>query len=282
MNNVRKTKKSRPMVSVVMSAYNSERFIGEAIQSILNQTWKDFELIILDDCSRDDTPKIISEYTKVDRRIKPFSNKVNLGGCLSLDRGMKAAKGKYIAVMDNDDWSYPDRLKKQVDFLEKHPGVGIVGGTMEIMDENGIISAKRQYHRNDTSIRKNIFRYSPFSHPLIMVRRSVLETVGYSNCEFAPADDYEMYFRIGTVSKFANLKDTILKYRVVSNSLTQRYPRKMILTSIKARNTYRKVAGYHMRLSDYVFNLLLRICAFILPSKIILKIFNFVRNIKVS
>jgi len=275
-------KTKTPMVSVAMAAYNAESFIEEAIQSILDQTFKNFEFIIIDDCSRDNTPRLINKYALIDKRIRSFKNKVNLGGCMSLDRAMKMARGKYIAVMDNDDWSYPDRLKKQVDFLEKHPGVGIVGGTMEIMDENGIISAKRQYHRSDSSIRKNIFRYSPFSHPLIMIRRSVLETVGYANCKFAPADDYEMYFRIGTVSKFANLKDIILKYRVVSNSLTQRYARKMILTSIKARNTYRKVPGYHMRLSDHIFDFFLRIFAFILPSKIILKIFNFVRNIKAS
>lgn len=282
MKNLRKVKKNAPMVSVVMSAYNAERFIGEAIQSILNQTWKDFDFIIIDDCSRDNTPKLINEYARIDKRIKSFKNKVNLGGCLSLDRGMKMARGKYLAVMDNDDWSYPDRLKKQVNFFEKHPDVGVVGGTMEIMNEKGIVSTKRQYHQSDADIRKNIFRYSPFSHPLIMIRRSVLEIVGYANCEFAPADDYEMYFRIGAVSKFANLNDTILKYRTVSNSLTQRYARKMILTSIKTRNTYRKAAGYHMRLSDCVFDFFLRICAFIFPSNFIISTFNLIRNIKTS
>lgn len=280
MKNLGKLKKVAPIVSVVMSAYNAERFIGQAIQSIMDQTWKDFEFIIVDDCSRDNTPKLINEYARIDKRIKSFKNKVNLGGCLSLDRGMKMAKGKYLAVMDNDDWSYPDRLMKQVDFLEKHPDVGIVGGTMEIMDEHGIASAKRQYHQSDADIRKNIFRYSPFSHPLIMIRRSVLETVGYANCEFAPADDYEMYFRIGTISKFANLNDTILKYRIVSNSLTQRCARKMILNSIKTRNTYRKTTGYRMHLSDRIFDFFLRIFAFFLPTKIIIKAFNLIRNIK--
>jgi glycosyltransferase involved in cell wall biosynthesis len=271
-----------PVVSVVMAAYNSERFIGEAIQSILDQSFKNFELIIVNDCSHDTTWKIIKKYSLVDKRIGIYQNIKNMGGCQTLNIGMSLAKGKYIAVMDNDDWSYPERLEKQVNFLEKNPKVGIVGGTMEIIDENGVVSSKRKYNLDDADIRKNLFRYSPFAHPLIMMRRSVLEIVGYGDCEYAPADDYELYFRIGTVAKFANLKDTIFKYRVVANSMTQRMTKKMILTTVKTRNTYRKIADYRMGFADGIFNLVLWISAYILPSKIILGIFNLVRNNKES
>ncbi len=269
-----------PTVSVVMAAYNAERFIGKAITSILKQTWKDFELIIVEDRSKDSTWQVIKKYAPKDARIRTFRNRVNMGGCKTLNRGMMLARGKYVAVMDNDDWSYPNRLKKQVAFLEKHPKVGIVGGTMKIIDENGKVIAKRTYQRTDKKIRANIFRYSPFSHPLIMMRRSVLKIVGYGNCDFAPADDYELYFRIGTVSKFANLKETVLKYRVVSGSMTQKYTKKMVLTSIKTRDVYRNTDVYRMNFTDYLFNLALKVAVSILPPRVILLVFNMVRNTK--
>lgn len=275
-------KSNTPIVSVVMAAYNAEKFIGEAIQSILDQTLKDFELIIVSDCSKDGTWKIIKKYSAIDKRIRVFQNKKNMGGCRTLNRGMEMGRGKYIAVMDNDDWSYPSRLEKQVKLMEKNPDVGIVGGTMEIIDENGTVMAKRKYNLKDKEIRKDIFRFSPFSHPLTMMRKSVLESVGYDDCDFAPADDYELYFRIGTVAKFANLKDTIFKYRVVSNSMTQRLTKKMILTTIKTRNKFKSGSNYHMSVFDRLFNLVLWIAAYVLPSKIILGVFNMVRNNKDS
>lgn len=273
-------KNTTPLVSVVMAAYNSERFIGEAIESILDQSYDNFELIIVNDCSKDNTWNIIKSYSKTDRRIKIFQNKKNLGGCKTLNKGMLLGKGKYLAVMDNDDISYSRRLEKQVNLLEKNPKIGIVGGGIEIIDENGTIQSKRKYHLKDSEIRKHLFHFSPFAHPLIMVRRSVLEQVGYHDCEYAPADDYELYFRIGKVSKFANIKDVIFKYRVVSGSMTQRMTKKMILTTVKTRLKYQNSPEYKMNFVDKVFNLLLWISAYIVPSKIILIMFGILRNSK--
>ncbi len=271
-----------PKVTVLMSAYNSEKYISTAIKSILKQTYKNFELIIIDDCSSDSTWSIIQTYAKGDSRIVALRNKKNIGGCQTLNKGLQIAKGEYIARADNDDISYHYRLKKQVSFLNTHPDVGIVGGAMEIVDQNDKVTEVRKYHLNDKDIRRYIFRYSPFSHPLIMMRKKVLDTVGYYNKEYAPADDYELYFRIGTISKFANLRDILLKYRVVTNSMTQTLTKKMELGTIKARRKYSSTEHYQMTIFDHLYNFLQYLSIFTFPSKLKIRIFNILRNSKVK
>lgn len=265
-------------ISVIMSAFNAEKYISEAIESILNQSFKKFEFIIIDDCSSDNTWKIIQDYEKKDKRIKAFVNKENIKSCLSLIKCMNRARGKYIAIMDNDDWAYPDRLKKQYEFLELHPKVGIVGGTLEIMNENGKTLAYRHYNLTDRLIRKKLFRYSPFAHPLVMFRRSVLQKVGYYDPAFAPADDYDLYFRIGRVAEFANLNDALLKYRVHSNSITYNTTRYMELMTIKVRNNYKNLYPYSMGIFDKFYNVLHLISVYLIPSGFKRKLFNAIRN----
>lgn len=268
----------KPLISVLMPAYNAEKYISSAIESILNQSFKDFEFIIIDDCSIDITWKIIQKYTLKDKRIIALRNKKNIKSCYTLIKAMQLAKGRYIAIMDNDDISYPNRLEKQFEFLQIHPEVGIVGGVMEIIDKKGNHVAKRRYHLTDSNIRKYIFLYSPFSHPLVMIRKSVLDQVGYYNPKYAPADDYELYFRIGKISKFANLPDVLLKYRIVSSSITNSSTRVMELATITVRNIYRNIAPYRMTFIDKILTSIQYIGIYLLPSKIKIWLFNLLRN----
>ncbi len=267
-----------PAVSVLTSVYNAERYVGIAIESILNQTLTDFEFIIIDDCSSDSSWDIIQKYASLDKRIIASKNEVNLKGCNTLNKGFTMATGRYVAINDNDDWSYPDRLEKQFLFMELHPDVGIVGGTMEIMNESGKVTGKRKYHLHDKEIRKYIFRYSPFSHPLVMYRKSILDKVGYSNPVYAPADDYELYFRIGKVSKFANLPDVLLKYRVVPNSMTHNLTKQMELTTLMVRRLYGKDNGYKAGLIDRLYGFLHYLSVFVMPSRMKIWLFNLLRN----
>ncbi|MEK7570683.1 MAG: glycosyltransferase family 2 protein [Patescibacteria group bacterium] len=273
---------TKPLVTVLMAAYNSEKYIAQAIESILHQSLKDFELVIIDDCSRDATWEVIQKYAKKDARITSYRNKTNLKSCQTLINGMKLAKGRYIAIMDHDDWSYPDRLEKQYAFLERHPRVGIVGGTLEITDEKGEITSERRYNLTDRPIREKIFRYSPYAHPLIMIRRSVLQKIGYYNPSFAPADDYELYFRIGEIAEFANLPDKLVKYRVLLNSITNKSTKKMELKTIQVRNTYKNTRSYTMSKSDKIYNMLHYFSLFIIPEKLKLRLFNILRNSRVN
>ena len=278
MNSAESFMEKKPTITVLLSMYNAENYVGIAIESILKQTFSDFELIAVDDCSTDKSWDIVQQYMKLDSRVIAKRNEVNLGGCKTLNVGLKLAKGKYIARLDNDDWSYPNRLEKQFDFLEAHPDVGIVGGVMEIMNQHGEVTGKRKYNISDQEIRNKIFRYSPFSHPLVMIRKSILDKVGPYDPAYAPADDYELYFRIGNESQFANLPDVIMRYRVIPSSITFMQTKKMELATINVRNQYSKNPNYNYTLVDKLYNTFQFFSIYIVPSRLKIYLFNLLRN----
>ena len=278
MNSAESFMEKKPTITVLLSVYNAENYVGIAIESILKQSFTDFELIAVDDCSTDKSWDIVQQYMKLDSRVIAKRNEVNLGGCKTLNVGLKLAKGKYIARLDNDDWSYPNRLEKQFDFLEAHPDVGIVGGVMEIMNQHGEVTGKRKYNISDQEIRNKIFRYSPFSHPLVMIRKSILDKVGSYDPAYAPADDYELYFRIGNESQFANLPDVIMRYRVIPSSITFMQTKKMELATINVRNQYSKNPNYNYTLVDKIYNAFQYLSVYIVPSRLKIYLFNLLRN----
>ena len=277
--NIQASTKGDPKVSVVLTAYNSGRFIGQAIQSILVQTFTDFEFIIIDDCSKDNTWEVILEYATRDARIVALKNEKNLNLARSLNKGIAIAKGKYIVRMDHDDISVPSRLEKQVAFLEENSDVGILGSSMEIIDEQGKVIGLRKYNLTDESIRRHIFLYSPFCHPATAIRKNVLELAGYYNHEFNPAEDYELYFRIGMCAKFANLDEALLRYRVVKGtSMTTGSTRKLERTTIAIRHRYSRSYPYRMSWIDRIYNSFHFFSLFIIPSKLKSWFFSKLRN----
>lgn len=263
-----------------MPAYNAERYIAEAIESILKQTFKNFEFIIIDDFSADNSWKIIQEYAKKDKRIIPLRNKKNLKLSKALNKGIAIAKGKYIARMDADDISVEDRLQKQFDYMEKNSDVGVVGGTMEIRSVNNKIIGKRRYNLTDDQIRKKIYRYSPFCHPLVMIRKSVLNQIGGYDEKWNPAEDYELYFRIGKCSKFANLDDVLLKYRMIPKSMTMSSTNKMDLKTIEIRKKYSNKDPYKMSLFDRFYTFLQHVAIYVVPAKCKPWLFHLLRDSK--
>ena len=269
---------SNPKISVLMPAYNAEKYIAEAIESILNQTFKDFEFIIIDDCSTDGTYSIIQRYAKRDDRMIVLKNEKNLKICETLNKGIEIAKGKYIARMDADDWSYPDRLEKQFKFMEENPEIGISGGTMEVCDEKMKVLNQRKYNLSDEEIRKKIFRYSPFSHPLVIIKKDILDKASFYDHDLVYAEDYDLYFRIGNFSKFGNLKDVILKYRMLENNSTSEKLKEMELKTLKIRKKAVKEYGYRMSLIDKIYWVLQYLSIFIFPPKIKIWLFNKLRN----
>lgn len=268
-----------PKISVLMPVYNGDDYVGLAIQSILDQTFKDFEFIIVDDCSTDKSWKIIKKYAAADKRIIIIRNKKNLRATKTLNRGLWQAFGKYVARMDADDWSYPDRLQKQFNFMENHPKVGVSGGSIEICDRSLKVLNVRRYPLNDTLARKIIFRYSPFAHPATIWRRSLLNEVGGYNENIPLTQDYELYFRIGKICKFGNLSDVLLKLRTHDDSssiIVGRYQEQFTLyTRIKA---YLEL-GYNMTTFDKLFTFLQIISMLVIPPKIKFWLFNFARRI---
>lgn len=267
---------TRPKVSVLLPAYNAEKYLPEAIESILKQSYQDFELLVVDDCSTDSTWQVIQKYANLDSRVVAIQNQKNLKLSGSLNVAIAHANGDYLARMDADDWSYPDRFQKQVTYMDANPEVGIVGGSMEVCDELLNVVSTRRYHQTDDDIRRHLFRYSPFSHPLIMIRKSVIDEVGGYRDKFNPAEDYELYFRVGKRAKFGNLQDVLLKYRVIPKSMTTGGTRKMEEKTIAIRRLYAK--DYEMTAIDLVYTWMHQLSLFIVPSSWKIWLFNTLRN----
>lgn len=265
-------------ISVLMPVYNGEAFLKEAVESILNQTFKNFEFIIVDDGSIDKTGDILKSYSRRDKRIVLIKNKYNLRTSAALNRGLRVAMGKYIVRMDADDWSYPDRLERQFAYMESHPKVGVSGGAIEICNEKLKVLNKRRYPIGDQEARKIIFRYSPFAHPATIWRRDILKKVGGYNENIPLSQDYELYFRVGRISLFGNLNQVLLKLRTHKDSssiLRGRFQEQYTLYSrIKAFLEY----GYKMSFLDKLYAFVQMLSMAIIPSKLKFWLFNLLRR----
>ncbi len=203
---------SNPKVSVVMSVFNGEKYLREAIESNLNQTFSDFEFIIINDGSTDKTQEIIEEFADRDSRIR-FINQSNMGLTKSLNKAIKLARGEYIARMDADDIALPERFEKQVAFLEKEGDVALVGTAYYEIDDKGGVIGRKVFPQSDVEIRKIMLKYNPFFHASVMIRREVFEVVGLYGESIPFAQDYDLWLRIAGKYKVANLPDPLMKRR---------------------------------------------------------------------
>lgn len=209
-----------PKVTVLMSVYNGERYLNEAIESILAQTFTDFEYLIIDDASTDRTPEILCSYG--DLRIRIVTNEENFGLTKTLNKGLSLARGEYIARMDADDISMPNRLRKQFNFMEKNPDVGVCGTNVRIVDENGKKREKIYCPLTDSCIKSNLFFCSSFVHPSVFIRRNILDENLYDS-RFRYAQDYELWVRLSKITNFENIKEALLLYRVHSLNIGKLY-----------------------------------------------------------
>jgi glycosyltransferase involved in cell wall biosynthesis len=202
----------RPAISVLMSVYNGERYLNQAIDSILEQSLGDFEFVIVDDGSWDRTPEIL-EGAQADPRLRVISQP-NLGPSRALNVALAQAEGQFIARLDADDWSEPDRLEKQYAFLRQHPEVGLVGTACRVLDEFTGHRSIRRLPLADPELRRALVRYNPFVHSSVMMPRRVLQRVGGYNESFPVAIDYELWVRIACHACLANLSDVLTVKRV--------------------------------------------------------------------
>ena len=209
-------KNINPKISVLMPVYNCRPFIEESVNSILNQTFKDFEFIIIDDCSTDGTYEYLQTLT--DPRISIFRNKKNSGIAVSLNLGLEMAKGIYIARMDGDDISFPDRFAKQVTFMDEHPEIILCGGGYQSIGSSKFIFVPKSSHED---IILYLMSYSPIAHPTVFFRTKTLtnNNIQYQP-EFVPAEDYKMWTVLSKYGKLANITDIVLYYRVHKNQIS--------------------------------------------------------------
>ncbi|MHA6532036.1 glycosyltransferase [Paenibacillus sp. BAC0078] len=204
-------------VSVLLPVYNSERYIEEAVHSILQQTYQDFEIVIIDDGSTDGTLKKIQKIKS--EKIKLTSHQENIGLVRTLNEGLSLCTGKYIARMDADDIALPNRFERQVAYMEANPDVGACGGQALVMGSN-IITTKPLSHEE---IKCWQLFHCTFIHPTVFIRRSVLDGNGMRYLPFAHAEDYEIWNRLAEVTRLVNLPEVLLHYRVHTNQVSNVY-----------------------------------------------------------
>lgn len=220
-----------PKISVVMPAYNAEKYIGESIDSILNQTYGDFEFIIINDGSRDSTKEIILSYS--DNRIVYLENEINSGIVVTLNKGLKYATGEYIARMDADDIAVAERLEKQIEFMEKNKDVGVLGTGICIFGED-VQEQARVFTTNSEQLKAELIFNSCIAHPTVMMRSNILKNNGLSyDLEYAGAEDYNLWWKIAKVSRIATIPDLLVKYRIHSSQITKKKDEKYYKMMIK-------------------------------------------------
>lgn len=208
-----------PKISVIMTAYNSSKHIDEAILSILNQTFKEFELIVVNDCSTDNTAEIVSGYSQKDSRIILLNNPVNLQPALSRNKAINIAKGEYVAILDSDDVALPNRFKEQYYYLEKNPDIVLAGCDAEIIDDDGKILERKYLPKNPDEIKFILLLRNPFIHSGILVRKKAILEFGYSN-DHLHSEDYKLYSDLIKKYKITNLGNILIKYRQSTGSVT--------------------------------------------------------------
>jgi len=211
-----------PTISVLMAVYNGQEYLRAAIDSILTQTFTDFEFIIIDDGSTDQSLSILKEYQANDKRIKLVS-RPNKGLTKSLNEGIALAKGLYIARMDSDDVALPERFAVQSKFMQANPDVACVGGQYELIDDAGRYLTTMSVPLDDKKLQElALDGYTSICHPCAMMLRSSVEKAGGYCEDFLTTQDLDLWLRLGEIGKLANVPETILKYRLHPESVSEK------------------------------------------------------------
>lgn len=264
-----------PLISVVMSVYNGEKYLREAIDSILNQTFKNFEFIIINDGSTDRSLEIIQSYN--DDRIR-LINQENTGLAKALNNGIGISKSDFIARMDADDIAYPERIQKQYKFLLNNPDYIIVGSNAKTIDKDGYFVRNSNLVTTDEGM-KEMLPNTPFIHPSVMFRKNCFYKAGkYPEYMFNFGEDLILFNRMAKYGKFANLSENLIQYRVVptanstrDSKISERFNKILskaiehnkisdddfayLKTITSNRNSKRRLANYHLYLAKkYLWN----------------------------
>lgn len=213
----------KDLISVVLPCYNGEKFLETAIASIQHQSHQNLEIIVIDDGSTDSSSMICKEMAKDDPRIHCLKNENNEGLIFTLNKGISLAKGNYIARMDADDLSHPERIERQLNFLMEHPEIDVLGTDAEVIDQNNnrIKSASKIYYSSNT-LNFSTYFAQPLIHGSILAKTEVLRKHKYST-DFLHCEDYELWLRLLSKGhKIANLNAVLYQYRINSESVSNK------------------------------------------------------------
>ena len=215
---------NNPLVSVIIRTYNQKPcFLNESLKGILNQTYSNLEVILADDSDKTESINFIDNIASKDSRVVILRKPYRMGLSDSFNEAFKICKGEYIALLDDDDVPYPNRIEIQLQYAKEHPEIDLFGGDMDIIDENGIVKSERYYPTTQSSIERMFIFRSPFSQPTLMFKRQIIDNGFRYNPQYKRAEDIDFLIRIyGSGYKFGNVGKKVLKYRVVDNLQNKR------------------------------------------------------------
>lgn len=271
-------KKNKPLISVVMPARNAQKYITSAIESILHQTFKRFELIIVNDSSTDKTREIIESFSKRDPRVKLIHNEKRLNIASSLNKGIQQASANIIARMDTDDIAFSNRLELQHKLISKSKNVAVVGANIMIINAAGDQTGIRKYPNSSKELKDCFFKYSPFAHPVVCFRKNMFEEVGGYDPKYSPTEDLDLWFRLGSKYEFGSIPEILLKYRIYEKSSSHRVIKELELLVFKIRFDAIMKYGYRPGIYDILYNVLQFATLWVTPAKYRIGIYNLLRN----
>jgi glycosyltransferase involved in cell wall biosynthesis len=250
-----------PFISVFTPNYNKSNFLAETIESVLNQTYLNFEYIIVDDCSTDNSWEIIQSYAANDKRIKAFRNELNCAIVETRNRGLNHSSddAKYFAIIDSDDVATPDRLQSQVKFLEDNVEYGLVGSDVIIIDEESQKIGYRTYPHTDAEIRKKIVQFNPFTQSSITIRKDVIREIGPYDERWKVCQDYDYWLRVGKDWKLRNLEEPLINYRLSSGQVKSTRLKETIQNTYRIQKKAIREYGYKDNLKSKLYRFLLRV-----------------------
>lgn len=236
-------KRKCPEISVLLSVYNGEKYICAAVESMLQQTYSDFEFVIVDDGSRDSTAELLRRYS--DQRIRIVTNEKNLGLTKSLNIGLRESCGKYIARIDADDYAKPDRLQKQYDFMQRFSGVGFLATWAHVVDEQDAIVSVLNTRLSAEDIYYTIYFRNCIVHSSVMYDRELILSIGGYDETISMGQDCELWYRVSKVTQMHMLCEPLVTVRVTSESISTRYrvPQRALAASI-VKKRLQTLTGY--------------------------------------
>ena len=275
-------KRNHPLVSVLMPVHNGSRFMRLAIESIMSQTYRNFELLVIDDGSTDDTWKILNKYKqKYPDKIRLYRKPEQTGAFASVNLLFPIMKGAFIAPMDSDDISHPQRLEKEVNYLESHQKVIVVGSNAKIIDAGGRTTGAKIYPSDHNNIYRAFALINPIIHPSCMIRRSLLPHRGYLyHTQFGVNSDYYTLFNLLSYGKFANIPELLFSYRIHGANSSLENLRERFLTISRIRFQAVKKLNYTFPIKAIPMFLVQYCIALVLPSSILLPLYLHARGMK--
>jgi glycosyltransferase involved in cell wall biosynthesis len=242
---------SAPVISIIMPFYNAAPFLAEAVKSILDQTFRNFEFIIINDGSTDESENIIQSFS--DKRIKYILNDKNMGLVYSLNKGLETAEGSLIARMDGDDISMPDRLERQFEYLRMHPEADLVATQVQLINEKGQLTGFWKEDRENCSpdlIREFLVVNNCIAHPTILAKAEIIKKLRYREAQ-GQAEDYDLWLRwVSAGNSIHKVDQVLLKHRILPNSFTRSRQKNVFfkLAATKIRFAVHEIGKMHINL----------------------------------